>query len=712
MTDRVDDTAAPAAAGSLDAALDPRSVAVIGASDNPDKIGGRPILYLSRFGFRGTIHPVNPRGGTIQGLPAVPRITDLAQAPDVAIIAVPGEAAVEALDACGEIGVKVAVMMASGFGETAAGKEAERAMVARARARGMRMIGPNSQGLANFGTGAVLSFSSMYLEVEPQDGPIGIISQSGAMSAVPYGLLRGRGLGVRHAHSTGNDADVTVCELAASVAADPALKVLLLYLESIPDPHNLARAAAVAREHGLPIIALKTGRTAAGQVAAQSHTGALANEDRLVDAFLERHGIWRARDTADLVDAVELYLKGWTPRGRRIVAISNSGATCVMTADAATSAGLALEPLADGTQAELRTILPSFAATRNPVDITAALLTNSGLFSQILPVIARDPAADAFVVGVPVAGRAYAVDAFGRDTAAFAAETGKPVVVVAPQELVATPFRSRGLPVFATEGAAVRALHQFIVHAEIAAEAAGRAPHPVQGPLPEGAPVLLDEAASLARLARIGIPVVPHRLCRTAEEAVEAAAALGGPVAVKGCSGDVAHESELGLVHLGVAGEGAVRGAFEACRAALERNGAAFAGVIVAAMARGRRELLLGAHRDPQFGPVVVVGDGGRYVEAMPDLGVLMPPFAVADVYRVLGRLRLAPVLAGTRGEPPLALAGYAEAAVALGAWMAAEPRVASVDVNPFLVGSTEAESLALDAVVLMHEAGAEGEGR
>ncbi|WP_407521456.1 CoA-binding protein, partial [Methylobacterium oryzisoli] len=229
---------------SLKAALDPRSIAVIGASENPNKIGGRPLLYLSRFGFRGAVHPINPNRSEVQGLKAVPRLSDLDAAPDLAIIAVPGEAAVAALDECAALGVKVAVMMASGFGETAGGKAREAEMAARARARGLRIVGPNSQGLANFGTGAVASFSTMFIEAPPADGPVGIVSQSGAMSVVPYGLLRGRGIGVRHAHATGNDADVTVCELAASVAEDPGLRLLLLYLESIPDPHHLAQAAA------------------------------------------------------------------------------------------------------------------------------------------------------------------------------------------------------------------------------------------------------------------------------------------------------------------------------------------------------------------------------------------------------------------------------------------------------------------------------------
>lgn len=687
---------------SLKAALDPRSIAVIGASENPNKIGGRPLLYLSRFGFRGAVHPINPNRGEVQGLRAVPRLSDLDEAPDLAVIAVPGEAAVAALDECAAVGVKVAVMMASGFGETAGGKAREAEMAARARARGLRVVGPNSQGLANFGTGAVASFSTMFIEAPPADGPVGIVSQSGAMSVVPYGLLRGRGIGVRHAHATGNDADVTVCELAASVAEDPGLRLLLLYLESIPDPHHLAQAAAVARARDLPIIALKSGRTPAGQAAALSHTGALANEDRVVDAFLEQHGIWRARDTGDLVAAAELYLKGWRPAGRRLVAISNSGATCVLAADAASAVGMPLEPLAADTQARLRTILPSFAATANPVDITAALLTNSRLFGEILPVIAADPSADAFLIGVPVAGQGYDVPAFARDAAAFAAGTGKPVVVNAPQPGVAAAFRDQGLPVFASEGGAVQALHQFIAHHELIARAAPAVPAPPRR-APAGPARLLNEAESLARLAAAGLPVVPHRLCRSAEEAVAALDALGAPVAVKGCSRDVPHKSDLGLVHLGLREPDGVARAVAACRDGLARAGAAYEGVIVAAMAQGRRELLIGAHRDPSFGPVVVIGDGGRYVEALPDSQILLPPFGPEAVRAALARLRIAPILAGVRGEPPFALDAFVAAVCAVGRLME-DPAIDSLDVNPILVGTEETACLALDAVIVVRD--------
>ena len=684
-------------------ALAPRSIAVIGASDNAHKIGGRPLAYLARFGFAGVVYPINPTRDQVQGLRCFPSLQSLPERPDIAIVALPGDAAVEAVDECATAGVALCIVMSSGFGDVdAAGKAREQAMAARARAQGMRIVGPNSQGLANFGTGAVASFSTMFTEVAPADGPVGIISQSGAMSVIPYGLLRARGVGVRHSHATGNDCDVTVCELATVVAEDPGLKLLLLYLEGIPDPWHLAEAARVARQRGLPVVALKSGRSAAGQEAASSHTGALANEDRVVDAFFAEHGIWRAQSMVDLVDTAQLYLKGWRPRGRRLVAISNSGAVCVLTADAASAAGMPLEPLAAETQAELRTILPGFATTTNPVDITAALLTNSKLFGAILPPIARDPAADAFFIGIAVAGAGYDVEAFASDAARFAAETGKPLVVAAPQASVAERFTSLGMAVYPTEGEAVHALGQFLSHAELLQSMAARAVPIAPRPRPAAPSRLLDEAASLALLAERGVPVARHRLCRSEAEARDAFVALGGePVVVKGCSDEASHKSELGLVRVGVRDADAVAAAYRDMQAAARAAGVALSGVLVAELVRGQRELMIGARLDPVFGPVVLVGDGGKYVEAMPDVQVLLPPFDAARVEATLRRLRIAPLLDGVRGDAPLDVDAFCRAAVAVGDLMAdASTGVTQLDVNPVIVRARGHGCAAVDAVV------------
>jgi acyl-CoA synthetase (NDP forming) len=694
----------------LKAALDPRSVAVIGASENPNKVGGRPVHYLDKFGFKGKIFPINPSRPEVQGYKCYKSLADLPEAPEMVIVAVAGDNAIGAVDDCAAHGVKIAVVMASGFGEVdaVAGKAKERRMVDAAHKTGMRIVGPNSQGLANFGTGAIASFSTMFMDMDRAEGHVAMLSQSGALSTVPVGFLRQRGIGVRHTHATGNDADITVGELAVAVAEDPEVKLLLLYLESIPDKKYLEELAAVALDRDLPIIALKSGRSDAGKQAAQSHTGALANEDRVVDAFFEHHGIWRAPDMRGLVEATELYLKGWKPKGRRLVTISNSGAVCVLSADAATAVGMPMAKLSDETDKKLKGILPSFATTTNPIDLTAALLSNSRLFGDILPVIAEDPAADAFLIGVPVAGPGYDVEAFARDAAAFGKQTGKPLVIAATQKSVADQFAAEGSSVFPTETEAVSALHQFLAHRELMARTLVRkvtrtkASHDkASPPVLSAATSMLNEADSLALLAARGIPVVAHRLCRSRAEAIAAFEAIGGPVVVKGCSADIAHKSELGLVKLGVRAREEAGEVWTQMEGIIRTHGARFDGVIIAAMAGGRREIMIGAHRDPVFGPVVAVGDGGKYVEIFRDTTLLLPPFTKVEAMEALGKLRIAPLFAGVRGEPPMDVDALCDAVVDIGELML-DPaaKVMSLDLNPVLLDSAGKGCVVVDAVV------------
>ena len=688
----------------LKAALDPRSVAIIGASENPNKVGGRPVHYLDKFGFKGRIFPINPSRPEVQGHKCYKSLGDLPEAPEMVIVAVAGDNAIGAVQDCAAHGVKVAVVMASGFGEVdaVAGKAKERQMVEAAHKAGMRIVGPNSQGLANFGTGAIASFSTMFMDMDRAEGHVAMLSQSGALSTVPVGFLRQRGIGVRHTHATGNDADITVGELAVAVAEDPEVKLLLLYLESIPDTKYLEELAEVALKRDLPIIALKSGRSEAGRQAAQSHTGALANEDRVVDAFFEQHGIWRAPDMRGLVEATELYLKGWKPKGRRLVAISNSGAVCVMTADAATNVGMPMAKLSAETDKKLKGILPSFATTTNPIDLTAALLSNSRLFGDILPVIAEDPAADAFLIGVPVAGPGYDVEAFARDAAAFGKQTGKPLVIAATQKSVADQFAAEGSSVFPTETEAVTALDQFLAHRELMARTKARRTPIRKVPwVPAAATTMLNEADSLALLAERGVPVVAHRLCRSRAEAIAAFESIGGPVVVKGCSADIAHKSELGLVKLGVTSREEAGEVWARMEAIIRKAGSRFDGVIVAAMAGGRREIMIGAHRDPVFGPVVAVGDGGKYVEIFRDTALLLPPFSREEAKAALQKLKVAPLFAGVRGEPPMDVEALCEAVMRIGELMLdPKAKVVSLDLNPVLLDSAGKGCVVVDAVV------------
>ena len=688
---------------SIEFALAPRSIAIIGASEHTNKVGGRPIAYLQRFGFAGRVYPINPNRDSVQGLRAYRDLATLPEVPDLAIIATPAQSVLSTVAACAARGVKVAIVMASGFAETAndASIRVEREMVATARAAGMRIVGPNCQGLANFATGTIASFSTILGETEPLDGPIGIVSQSGVMSAVPYGLLRARGIGVRHAHSTGNDADVTLSEMAVAVIKDPAVRLLLLYIESIRDPDVLALAARLARERDVPVIAVKSGRTSRGQAAARSHTGALATEDRVVDAFFRTHAIWRARDVHELIGGVELYLKGWRPRGRGLVAVSNSGATCVMAADLAEEVKLELPALAPETTAKLAAKLPTFATVTNPIDVTAALLADSALFGDVLSTVGADPATDLLFVGMSVAGEGYDVEAFVRDADAFAARSDKPIVVAAPQDRIAARFHSAGIPTFANQTEAIRLLAQLVDHTDLMRRPVRSAPAAIEVVVPCGTSRFLSEFESLAFLQRYGLPTVPCRLCHSSEDARSAAAELGMPVVLKACSPGLPHKSDQRLVIVGLDSDAAVARAFEELRDRLRRLNMSSDGILVAPLVKGRRELMLGARVDPTFGPVVIVGDGGKYVEALGDFTVLMPPCDVDDVRRALLALRIAPILRGVRGEPALDIEPLCRAAVRLCQIITAEANtIASIDINPMIVAATGEPFAIVDALV------------
>ena len=441
----------------------------------------------------------------------------------------------------------------------------------------------------------------------------------------------------------------------------------------------------------MSIVALKAGRTASGQKAASTHTGALASEDRVVDAFFERHGIWRAADPQELVRAAELYVSGRRPRGKRLVFISNSGASCVMAADYAELHRIPLAAISDGAKARLKEALPAFAALENPVDVTGALLGNSKLLGAVLPIIGDDAQSDVAVLGLPVAGAGYDIPRFAADLASFGERYGHAVAVAAPQAAVRAEFTKAGIATFSREGEAMDALAQVADHAALLARPASPFLQ-----IKTGAGRFLNEAESLAMLAKAGLPVVEHRLCRDEPEVETAARALGAELVVKACSRDLPHKSDHGLVAIGVVDPVAeFRRQRERCLAL----GASFEGVIVAKRARGGRELALGARIDPNFGPLVLVGDGGVYLEALKDFRLLMPPFGEEEVLGKIEELHVAPLLRAQRGQPARDVRAYARMAVKLGdALISWGGTVSSVDINPVMVFETGA--LALDALV------------
>jgi len=685
-----------------------RSVAVIGASQDPGRIGGRPVHFLRQGGFRGAIYPINAKYSEVQGLRCYPDLASVPGPVDVAIVSVPARDVAGALAACGASGVKGAVVFSSGFGEVGAEGRALQAEIARlARATGVRVIGPNCQGVVAFHQRLNLSFSSAFVD-GGEPGPVGLVVQSGAVGGMMAALLRERGVSFSYWISSGNEADVDVPECLEFLARDRHTRVIGAYVESIRDGRRLLDAVAAARAAGKPVVILRAGRSAQSARAAASHTGAMAAEDRVAAALLAQVRATDARDVQELVDDLYAFARVEPPRGRRIAILSNSGGLGVIMADTCARLGLDLPALPERAQQSLRAFLPSFGATGNPVDVTAQVLSDPTLLPRSLEVLLRADEIDLVVVALAMVNRMYPVDAIVRDLLEARSAAGKPVMVTwlasAPEG--AGAINAAGLAVFTDATRCLSALAAL-------ASSAGTPPiltPPAPAPLaPETARMLagagpLDEFTSKAVLRACGVRTSEGRLVATVDEAVAAAREIGFPVALKACATNLSHKSEHGLVKLGLTDPEAVTTAAADVEARLRARGPAAAACrwLVERMAPPGVEVVVGAHRDPTFGPIVLVGLGGIFVEVLGDVAFGLAPLDRARATAMIHALRGYPLLAGARGRAPADEPALVDALVAVSelAWSARD-RVAEIDVNPLIVQPRGQGAIAVDALVV-----------
>lgn len=472
----------PDPANGLRSLLHPRSVAVVGASDNPDKVGGRPLRHLIAHGFAGRLYPVTQRGAPVQGLESRTSLAELPEVPDVAILCVPAERADIEIASCARLGVPNVLLFSSGFAEvSAAGRAAQESLAASCRAAGIRLLGPNTLGIANFSNGAVLSFASAYLDCPHRDGPVAVVSQSGGFGAAAYTLLRNNDVGVRYVCTTGNQADLDVADFVAELSCDQSLRVMLIYQEEVRQAAAMRAALERARRRGIAVIAVPGGLSPAGARSAQLHTGSTGFDQldggQLLALYREA-GCRIAWSLPELCESVPLYLGphgGRAGDGGGLALISNSGASCVMAADAAAELQLPIAELAPATRAALDVVLPDFSLNRNPIDLTAMLLADPGLLGRVMHITLADAAVSAATLGlVAIGGPSYDLPRFVRETAEAVRVSGKPCAVHAPDPRVRLAFSEAGLPVFASERAALVALRDWRGHlAAIAPPARG-----------------------------------------------------------------------------------------------------------------------------------------------------------------------------------------------------------------------------------------------
>jgi acetate---CoA ligase (ADP-forming) len=692
----------------LRALFAPGSVAVVGASPDLAKPGGRALAYLSQVGYRGRVYPVNPRHEEIGGLRAYASVEALPEAPDLAIFIIPAGAIPAAVAAAGARGVRSAVVCSSGFAEAgAAGRELERQLVAAAEASGMALLGPNCLGYFDARHGIAATFSTaLQLDADAPAGQIAFVSQSGALGAGIFSVGRLQGAGLGMFVSTGNEALVGVADVVRYLAGDDDVSTVLCYIEGTPDGRGFVDAARLAREAGKRVAAIKVGRTDAGVRASQSHTGALAGSSELWDAAFRRAGVLMAEDMQHLLD-IGVALDGCAvAAGRRIAVVSMSGGAAALMADRAAQAGLELPLLSEGTRARLAEVLPGFAGTANPVDY-GAVYGDPGAIERVVRIAAGADEID--IVALFIGLTPGYVGVLEEHLARIAAEIGKPLLVAwlgAPRECLGE-LRARGVPAYDDPSRMIDA-----------AAALARAPAPLPANLPvpgsKGSSVRAElermaagvasvpERELKALLARAGLPVVREERAATAEQATALAGELGSRVAVKVDAEGLLHKSDIGGVVLGV-GPAAVEQAFAQVTAAGARAGYKVNGALVAQMAEPGLELIVGGRWDAQFGPTVLVGAGGVTAEVLGDVRVELAPVTAGQAREMLGALRTAPLLSGYRGEPARDLDAAAEVVAGVSRLVAeAGGLLAEFDLNPLVVYPEGAGCLILDAAAVL----------
>ncbi len=695
---------AEAGFASLDPLVRPRSVALIGASDEPARIGGRPIAYMKGQGFRGALYPVNPKRQTVQGLPAFARVADLPEVPDVGIIAVPGALAIQALEDLGAKGCRAVIVFTAGFAEMdEAGAAAQERLTAVARKWGIRMLGPNCLGVFNASIHYYATFSASFEKGWPIPGRVAIASQSGAYGTHVFAAALDRGLGAQVCITTGNEAEVALGDVIGWMAQAPEVDVICAYAEGIRESERFVAALDLARRNRKPIVMMKVGRSRLGGAAAQSHTASIAGDDAVTQAVLDEFGVVRARTTEEMLDIAYAATKRIYPARNTLGVLTVSGGAGVLISDAAEAVGLAMPPMPEAAQEKLRALVP-FCAPRNPVDCTAQVTNDLSLIGRFADSVAADGGYTAILAfwSQVAAGSSVGPRLQEEMRTVRAAHPDRLWVISMLAPAKVRDYEADGWLVFEDPSRAVVAIEAMgRFGASFAAAGVSRPAIPLpRVALPDTTP---SEAVAKALLAEAGVPAVPEHAASDSEAAVAAAAAIGYPVVLKILSPDILHKSEIGGVLLDVADAAAVRHGFATLldRARHHAPAARIEGVLVARQVKGAVEMALGIFRDPVFGPVAMVGLGGVFIEVLKDFCLARCPFDAVQAERMIRGLRGFPLLDGARGRPKADVPALAQALAALSAFAAAAgPRLASVDVNPLLVLPEGQGCFTADAVI------------
>jgi acyl-CoA synthetase (NDP forming) len=690
----------------------PKAVAIIGASNDAMKIGGRPIAHNRELGFSGRIYPVNPGATEVQGWKAYPSVQEIPDELDCAIIAVPAASVPAAVAGCAEKRVPIVVVLSSGFAEQGdEGRRVQDRLVEIARSSGMRLLGPNTMGGVSIDGSFSATFTSLTQsqgkEGWPRRGNVSVVSQSGAIGTQILVLLRERGIGVAKWVSTGNQCDIDVADCIEHLAQDQVTHVIAVYLEGCLEGSRLRHAFEAARLRRKPVIMLKVGESAIGAASAASHTASLAGAADVYRAVFRQHNVFAAESLQELVDVVAACHAGRFPERAELAVTSGSGGISVIAADASARSGLVLPEVPAETQRKLKALVP-YAMTRNPVDMATSGMRDMEQVAQVLEMLLEEgnyPSAFTYLSHNGMVPKRMEV--LARHLLPVREKFPDRVIGIVANMLPEwrDRFQDQGFLVYEEPTRAIAAIAALwrigrgFLNAG-AQEQPLALPDMVQAP---GAGQGGEQAAKRV-VASMGISVVDDRLARSAVEAVDAAKALGKTVVLKIASAAILHKSDIGGVLIGLRSAEEVATGYDTImtRAREAAPTAQIDGVLVSPLIEGGVETIAGVKRDPVFGPVVMFGMGGIFVEIYRDVSLRLAPFGIATAREMIREIVGYPLLAGARGRAPTDVEALARALSLLSAYADRfRDELDSIDINPLIVLPEGRGVMAVDALVV-----------
>jgi acetate---CoA ligase (ADP-forming) len=713
----------------VSALLNPRNVVIVGASEREGSWPATVWQTVKRYGFARPVYPINPNRSTIFGEPCYPDFQSLPERPDHLVILVPNHLVLDVLKRGAEAGARTATIYSSGFGEagTPEGRELDRRLRDVLNETGIAITGPNCTGVISAQNKLVTMVDHRVLQIRP--GPVALVGQSGGVMLYANHILADRGIQIGYLISSGNEAGLSSADHIAFLAGEPSVDVIFCYIETIKDPERFKHACALAQQAGKPVIVFKLGTSTAGREAAMTHTGKLAGSAEAFDAVTRDLGVIRVESLDDAIELIELIVHAKVPFGRRVGALTLSGAFRGILLDAAAGSELEFAPLSPATEAKLSRQLSTGSRVGNPADGGFSVLTSVEAYIACIDALCEDPGIDLVLLQAELPrepGMAANWDERFQAIENIAARHSKKVVVMSVYSRMFTDYTRKKraeLPhlAFVQEARkAVRAISNLIRWSDRASDVR-RAPTPAKhaaendrlvadlhakaGAAAAGGTVALNEPDSKDLLRRYGIETPAEQRVDTLEQAIEAAGQIGYPVVLKAVSSALTHKSELGGVKLGIEDKDAMRRAWDeiVIRLEAETRRGTLEGMLVCKQVRGGVELVLGLHRDPEMGLVAMMGGGGILLELTQDVVFLGVPFTRDAALAALRRTQVSKLLSGYRGSPPHDPKPIADALVGLGR-IATDlgGLIESIDINPFLSLPAGNRPVALDALVVL----------